>query len=92
MIKTFSHKGLEDLFYDGIKKGVQTQQVDKLLLILDRLDAAVRKEDMQYPGSGYHRLKGTLKDFYAVKVSGNWRIIFRFKDGDAYDVDYMDYH
>ncbi len=47
---------------------------------------------MDAPGWGFHKLRGDLKDFYAVKVSGNWRVIFRFEDGDAYDVDYLDYH
>lgn len=92
MIKTFNHKGLEDLFYDGTKKGVQAKYTEKLLLILDRLDAAIQVEDMRYPGSGLHQLKGKLKNFHAVKVSGNWRVIFRFFEGHSHDVDYLDYH
>jgi proteic killer suppression protein len=92
MIKSFAHKGLEDLFYDGSKRGVQAKHAEKLTTILDRLDAAVQVQDMSYPGAGLHPLKGKLVGRWAVKVSGNWRVIFRFEDGDAYVVDYVDYH
>ena len=92
MIKSFAHKGLEDLFYDGTKRGVQPKHAAKLVMILDRLDAATEVQDMDYPGSGLHPLKGRLAGFWAVKVSGNWRVIFRFEDGDAYEADYLDYH
>ncbi len=60
--------------------------------ILDRLDAAALIEDMGYPGSGLHLLKGNLKGHWAVQVSGNWRVTFRFEDGDVFIVDYADYH
>lgn len=92
VIKSFRHKGLERLFYDGTKKGIQPQHAGKLEDILDRLDAAAVVGDMDYPGSGLHPLKGNLKGHWAVKVSGNWRIIFRFENGDADRVDYVDYH
>lgn len=92
MIKSFAHKGLEDLFYKGSTKGIQTQHADKLRRLLDRLDAALVAQDMDYPGSGLHQLKGDLKHHWSVKVSGNWRVTFRFEDGDAYIVNYQDYH
>ena len=92
MIKSFAHKGLEDLFYKGSTKGIQTQHADKLRRLLDRLDAASVVQDMDYPGSGLHQLKGDLKHHWSVKVSGNWRVTFRFEDGDAYIVNYQDYH
>ncbi|OQX24625.1 MAG: peptidase [Desulfobacteraceae bacterium IS3] len=92
MIKSFSHKGLENFFYDGVKKGIQTKHTNRIALILDYLDAAGRIEDMNFPGLDLHLLKGKKKGFWAVKISGNWRIIFRFETGDAYDVDYTDYH
>jgi proteic killer suppression protein len=47
---------------------------------------------MNAPGLHLHSLKGDLDGFYAVTVSGNWRVIFRFANGDALDVDYLDYH
>lgn len=92
MIKTFSHKGLENFFYDGIKKGIPPQYAQKLADILDRLDAAKDVMDMKYPGSDLHQLKGNRKGSWAAKVSGNWRVVFSFRDGDAYEVDYLDYH
>jgi len=92
VIKSFRHKGLEKLFNDGIKKGVQPQHAEKLEDILDRLNASAVVGDMDFPGSDLHPLKGDLKGHWAVKISGNWRIIFRFENGDAYVVDYLDYH
>ena len=92
VIESFKHKGLEKLFYTGSKKGIQPEQAQKLADILDRLDAATIINDMDYPGSLLHPLKGSFKGCWAVKVSGNWRIVFQFINGNAYVVDYMDYH
>lgn len=92
MIKTFAHKGLENFFFDGSKKGIQAAHAQKLADVLDRLDASQAVEDMRYPGSDLHQLKGQMKGFWAVKVSGNWRVVFTFKEGNAYVVDYLDYH
>jgi len=65
---------------------------DRLGIILDRLNAANEIKDMNYPGSYLHKLTGDKKGQYSVRVSGNWRIFFEFIDGDAYVVDYDDYH
>jgi len=92
VIKSFRHKGLERLFYDGTKKGIHAEHAKKLEDILDRLDAVAAVDDMNYHGSFLHSLKGHLKGQWSVSVSGNWRVIFRFEDGDAYVVDYTDYH
>jgi proteic killer suppression protein len=92
MIKSFKHKGLEVFFYTGKKKGIRPEQANRLERILDRLNAATDVKDMNYPGSNLHQLKGDKKGQYAVSVSGNWRIFFEFIDGDAYIVDYDDYH
>ena len=92
MIKSFKHKGLEEFFYTGSKKGIKPEHANRLERILDRLNAASEIKDMNYPGSFLHQLSGDKKGFYAVKVSGNWRIFFQFIDGDAYVVDYDDYH
>lgn len=92
MIKTFAHKGLEDFFYTGSKKGIRPEHASKLERILDRLNAAGDVRDMNYPGSFLHLLSGDKKGQYAVRVSGNWRIFFEFINGDAYIVDYDDYH
>lgn len=92
MIQNLKHKGLKRLFEHDDARQINPHHVRRLKRILATLDAASRPEEMDAPGWGFHKLRGDLKDFYAVKVSGNWRVIFRFEDGDAYDVDYLDYH
>jgi len=92
MIKSFKHKGLEGLYYAGTRKGINPEHGPKLARILDRLNAADSLRDMNYPGSSFHGLSGERKGQYSIKVSGNWRVIFEFVDGDAYGVDYDDYH
>jgi len=92
MIKSFIHKGLEDFFYDGTRKGIQAKHASKIEAILDRLDAANEITDMNYPGSGLHLLLPKKKGRWAIKVSGNWRLTFEFKDGDAFNLDVEDYH
>ncbi len=87
MIKSFAHKGLERFFYDGTKRGIQPRHAEKLADILDLLDAAATITDMNFPGADLHSLKGRLQGFWSVRVSGNWRLIFRFKSGDALDVN-----
>lgn len=86
------HKGLERFFLDGVKRGIQAKHEDKLSDILDLLDAAASVQDLNFPGSGLHRLKGKLKGHWAVKVSVNWRVTFRFENGEVFDVNYLDYH
>lgn len=92
MIKSFRHKGLEDFFYDGTKKGIQPQHAHKLALILDVLDAATTIQDCFFPGANCHLLHPKQEGRWAVKVSGNWRVTFQFRDGDVFEVDYVDYH
>ncbi|MDO6429653.1 type II toxin-antitoxin system RelE/ParE family toxin [Flavitalea sp. BT771] len=92
MIASFQHKGLK-LFYDkGNASKLQAAHVAKIRLILTRLDAAKNIADMNVPGYGLHQLTGNLAGCWAVKVSGNYRIIFRFIGEDAHDADYLDYH
>lgn len=92
MIKSFRHKRLETFFYTGSKKGIRPEHTNRLERILDRLNAASNIKDMNYPGSNLHQLSGDKKGQYAVKVSGNWRVFFEFIEGEAYIVDYEDYH
>jgi len=92
VIRSFRHKGLKRLYEEDDHRGVAGQQVEKLRDILARLDAATAVADMDLPGFLLHPLKGDLKGFWAVTVRANWRVIFRFEDGDALDVDYSDYH
>lgn len=92
MIGSFRHKGLEALYQDDQTKGVSQALVKRLRQILALLDSAQIVEDMNLPGLKLHVLKGNLKGYYAVSVSGNWRIIFQFAEGQARHVDLIDYH
>ena len=92
MIKSFRHKGLEDFYYDGTKRGIQPKQANRLEDILAVLEAATTIQDMNFPGSGLHQLQPKKDNRWAIKVSGNWRITFRFEEQDVYEVDYEDYH
>lgn len=91
-IKSFRHKGLENFFLTGSKRGIRPEHAVRLADALDRLDRAATINDMAYPGSFLHPLKGGLEGLWSVRISGNWRIIFRFENGDAYLVAYVDYH
>lgn len=92
MIRSFRHKGLERFFTKSERKGIDAKQADRIGRILDRLDAAVKAEDMDVPGYKFHELTGNRKGTYAVSVSGNRRITFRFEAGNAFDVNLEDYH
>jgi proteic killer suppression protein len=92
MIESFRHKGLRFFFEEGDLSKIQTAHSKKIRLILALLHAAASTKDLNFPGSDLHRLKGDKKEFWSVKISGNWRIIFKFKNGNAYEVDYIDYH
>ena len=92
MIKNFRHKGLEAFYSKGSKAGIQAKHAERLRLVLARLDAAGEPRDMNLPGLRLHRLTGRLKGYWAVDISGNWRVIFRFEKKDIIDVDYLDYH
>lgn len=92
MIKKIRHKGLKHFFENGVTSGLQQQQIRRIRLILTRLDAAKEPKDMNLTGLRLHGLLGKWKDFYAVTVQANWRIIFRFDGVDVDDVDLIDYH
>jgi proteic killer suppression protein len=92
VIKSFTHKGVERFFTIGSKKGIQADHTRRLKMILFRLHTAEKIYDMDFPGSELHQLKGKLKGLWAVKVSGNWRVIFRFERGNVWEVDYNVYH
>jgi len=92
MIRSIRHKGLKRLYEDDDPRGVMREHTEKLRDILARLDAASTATDMDLPGFRLHPLKGGLKGFWAVTVRANWRVIFRFAEGDELDVDYADYH
>jgi len=104
MIKSFQHKGLKRFFEDDDASGIQPNHRKKLRVLLTVLDNATDARQMNMPGAGLHPLQHNLTGaglhplqhnltgFWSVKVSGNWRLIFTFEDGDAHLVDYLDYH
>ena len=92
MIREFKHKGLEKFFLTGSKAGIQAAQAGKLRLILGRLNASTSPRDMNLPGLYWHELKGDRQGTWSVRVTGNWRITFKFDGPDAIAVHYEDYH
>ena len=92
MIKSFSHKGLKRLYEEGVVSGVRASHAKRLRMQLAALDTAQTIDDMDIPGYRLHPLKGKLKGRWFVWVNGNWRLTFEFKDGNAYILDYEDYH
>ncbi|MFQ5738933.1 MAG: type II toxin-antitoxin system RelE/ParE family toxin [Acidobacteriota bacterium] len=92
MITGFRHKGLERLFLKGTKSGIRPHHAKRLRLVLGRLHASTGPKDMNLPGLYLHELSGDRRGTWSVRVSGNWRVTFRFKGRDVVDVDYQDYH
>jgi toxin HigB-1 len=92
MIRAFRHKGLKQLFEDGKSRGVSADLTRRLLRQLDFLNRATAPQDMNLPGYRLHELKADRRGTWSVTVSGNWRLTFTFRGGDAYDVDLEDYH
>ncbi|WP_255538831.1 type II toxin-antitoxin system RelE/ParE family toxin [Polynucleobacter sp. Latsch14-2] len=92
LIQSFRHRGLELFYSKGSYRAIPAQYAARLERILDRLDAAISADDMDLPGYRFHRLSGKRKSYYAIAVSGNWRLTFRFDGDNAIDVDLEDYH
>lgn len=92
MIESFKHKGLERFFTGGDKRAIPAQSAARIERLLDRLEASVRAEDMDLPGNKFHALKGDRAGEYAVTVTGNLRITYRFEGQHASAVNLEDYH
>ncbi|WP_199528445.1 type II toxin-antitoxin system RelE/ParE family toxin [Pseudoalteromonas sp. bablab_jr010] len=92
MIKTFKHKGLKKFFETGSKAGIQAKHERRLRLQLAAIDTASIIEDIDLPGFKLHPLKGNRDGVWSITVNGNWRVTFEFKDGNAYILNYEDYH
>jgi proteic killer suppression protein len=92
MIKRIRHKGLDRFFRIGETRGINVKHAAWLRILLTALDVASVPDDMNLPGTNLHPLKGDLKGYWAVWVSSNWRVIFRFEGTDVTDVDLVDYH
>ena len=92
MIKSFKHKGLAKFYETGSRAGIQPAHAKRLRMQLAALDTSQTVEDMDIPGFRLHPLKGSDKGRWSIMVNGNWRITFEFVNGDAYVLDYEDYH
>lgn len=92
MIQSIRHRGLRDFWQSGSLGGIQAVHARRLQRMLDALDVAKSAEDMNIPGYKFHPLKGNRAGTFAISVSGNWRLTFKWAQGDATDVDYEDYH
>lgn len=92
MIGSIRHKGLRRFYEAGSKSGIQAKHAKRLRLQLAALDTAQAVEDMDIPGFRMHSLKGKSRGRWSIWVNGNWRLTFEFRDGNAYLIDYEDYH
>jgi proteic killer suppression protein len=92
MIGTIRHKGLKRLYEDGDPRGIGANLRKRVSEVLSVLDAAESIEEADIPGFRLHPLSGDRQGYWSVKVTGNWRITFRFEDGHAFDLDLLDYH
>jgi proteic killer suppression protein len=92
MIKSFQHTGLQRFFETGSKAGINPEHAPRLNRILGVLNAATTLTQIDIPGYKLHPLQGNLATFWSIKVSGNWRIIFKFDDSEIELIDYLDYH
>jgi proteic killer suppression protein len=91
----FRHKGLRQLWEDGIAKGVPSAMADKLRKLLFALETAETLEQLRrFPGWKLHQLKGDRKGSWSLTVTGNWRLIFSYdeQNNTASDIDLIDYH
>ena len=80
------------MYERGDPSRVRADQADRIALALADLDDARKPSDLDLPGYRLHPLKGDRNGFWSISISGNWRIVFRFDDGDVYDVELVDYH
>ena len=92
MIKSFKHKGLEKFYESGSTKGIQANHAKKLRMQLAALDTAQSIDDMDIPGYRLHQLTGDRRGIWTITVNANWRLTFKFEEGNVYILNYEDYH
>jgi proteic killer suppression protein len=92
VIRRFRHRGLKRLYEDDDRRELNAQHVGKIQRVLARLSDASEPRHMNLPAWRLHPLKGDYAGYWSVTINGNWRIIFRIENGDATDVDLLDYH
>lgn len=92
MIRSFQHRGLRRLYEQDDRSRIAPDQLERIRIALADLDTASKPGDMDLPGYRLHPLRGGRRGSWSISISGNWRITFRFEDGDVCDVDLVDYH
>jgi proteic killer suppression protein len=93
MIKTFADRRTQRLYVTGVAPRFPAAIAKRAARKLEYLDLAVRLEDLKVPpGNRLHALEGDRKGQFSISINDQWRICFRFEDGDAYDVEICDYH
>ena len=92
MIRTFKHAGLKRYFETGKAKGIPADMAKRVQTRLNVLNRARELRDLNLPGFGFHALKGDRKGEYALTVTGNYRLTFRFENSDVLDLNLEDYH
>lgn len=93
MIKTFADKPTQELFVTGASRPFPSEIAKRAARKLEYVDLATSLGDLKVPpGNRLHALKGDRKGQYAIAINDQWRVCFRFTDGDAYDVQICDYH
>ena len=92
MIRSFRHLGLKRLYTRNDRSGISAEHLPRIMAVLDLLDVASVAQEMDLPGFHLHPLRGDLRGFWSMRISGNFRVVFRMEDGDVFDVDLIDYH
>jgi proteic killer suppression protein len=92
MVQSFRHKGLRRFHAAGNLGGIEPKHAKRLRMLLIALETAQVISDMDVPGFRLHSLKGSDRGRWSIWVNGNWRVTFEFRDGQAYLLDYEDYH
>lgn len=92
MIRRIRHRGLRRLYEDDNRRGLDARHVERIMRVLAYLDRASEPRELDLPGWRLHPLKGELAGYWSITVTANWRLVFRFENGDVTDVDYVDYH
>lgn len=96
MIRNFKSKAAEDIF-NGIQsrlaRKVPVDLHDRIRRLYDQINASTKIDTLRTPpGNNLEKLKGNLKNYWSIRVNKQWRIIFKWENGEAFDIDVLDYH
>ena len=92
MILSYKNKALKLLLNEGISRGLPPELAKKIRYRLEAINSVTNPNQLRISGYKLHELEGDKAGTWAIRISGNWRITFKFKNEDAYDVDFEDYH